>query len=295
MKSPCEGSNAVKNVVSAGTLALVSVSLLGLGFAIANTPSPDLRLFEFDCGRLHFDSPEAAGFGVSDAATEVRELFVPCYLVEHPEGRLLWDGGLPSELADVEGWHEFEGWKYRLDRTLADQLADLGLAFDSIEYAAFSHMHFDHVGVANEVTSEILFIQRSEHEAAFAEEVTIPGFDPSLYADLADRSWVLLDDDHDVFGDGRVRILSLPGHTPGHQALYVDLDVTGPVVLSGDLYHFRISRDERIVPTWNVDAEATLSSMDWLEALLLEAGAALWIEHDLARYEASIPETGYHD
>ena len=195
---------------------------------------------------------------------------------------------------DQDGWHEFEGWKYRLDRTLADQLADIGLTWDSIGSAAFSHMHFDHVGVANEITSETLFIQRPEHEAAFAEEVTTPGFDPSLYADLAGRDWTVLDGDHDVFGDGRVRILSLPGHTPGHQALYLDLASTGPVVLSGDQYHFRISREQRIVPRWNVDRDATLASMDRLEAILAETGATLWIEHDLARHLGSIPELGYH-
>jgi glyoxylase-like metal-dependent hydrolase (beta-lactamase superfamily II) len=273
----------------------LSASLFGLGVGFADRSSPDLRLYEFDCGRLHYDSPETAGFGVEDDATEVRELFVPCYLIEHPEGRLLWDGGLASGIAEHEGWHEFAGWKYRLDRTLADQLAGIGLIWDSIGYAAFSHMHFDHVGVANEVTSGILLIQRPEYEAAFAEEVTTPGFDPSLYADLADRDWMVLDGDHDVFGDGRVRILSLPGHTPGHQALFVDLATTGPVVLSGDQYHFRISRAQRIVPVWNVDRDATLASMDRLESFLEETGATLWIEHDLARYIADVPEAGYHD
>ena len=280
---------------SLAALPLLSASLFGLGVGFADRSSPDLRLYEFDCGRLYYDSPEAAGFGVDDDATEVRELFVPCYLVEHPEGRLLWDGGLPSEIAEKEGWHEFEGWKYRLDRTLADQLADIGLAFDSIAYAAFSHMHFDHVGVANDVTSPTLLIQRPEYEAAFAEEVTTPGFDPSLYEELREREWEVLDGDHDVFGDGRVRILSLPGHTPGHQALFVNLALTGPVVLSGDQYHFRISRAQRIVPDWNVDRDATFASMDRLEAFLADSGAKLWIEHDLARFREGIPAAGYHD
>lgn len=255
----------------------------------------DLRLYEFDCGRLAYDSPEAFGFGIRDASTDVRVLFVPCYLIEHPAGRLLWDGGLPSDLAETEDWVEEEGWRLRLDRTLADQLADLGLTFDSIDYAAFSHMHFDHVGAANEVESATLLIQRPEYEAAFAQDIEVPGFDRSLYDGLQRLEKRLLLGDHDVFGDGRVRILSLPGHTPGHQALFVDLDSEGPVVLSGDLYHFRVSREERIVPAFNVDAEATLQSMDRLEAFLLEMGATLWIEHDLARYVEGATMAGFHD
>jgi glyoxylase-like metal-dependent hydrolase (beta-lactamase superfamily II) len=271
------------------------VALWWGGTDSASGPSSDLRLYEFDCGRIEIDSPEAAGFGVKDDATDVRELFVPCYLIEHPGGRLLWDGGLPSAFAEVDGWQENEGWRFRLDRTLADQLADIGLTFDSLNLAAFSHMHFDHVGVANEIASATtLLIQRPEYDAAFGEE-EVPGFDPSLYDRLQDRDWVFLEGDHDVFGDGRVRILSLPGHTPGHQALFVDLTKEGPVVLSGDLYHFRVSRKERIVPVWNTDGEATLSSMDRLEAFVQETGATLWIEHDLARYLESVPEAGYHD
>ena len=90
---------------------------------------------------------------------------------------------------------------------------------------------------------------------------------------------------HDVFGDGRVRILSAPGHTPGHQALFLDLAETGPLVLSGDLYHLRVIREHRRVPVFNVDADMTLASMDRIEAFVAEVGATFWIEHDLALFE----------
>ena len=254
--------------------------------------SAELRLYEFDCGRLAYDSPQAAGFGVRDDATDVRELFVPCYLIDHPEGQLLWEGGLDSAWAagGVRG-----NARLRLDRTLADQLQELGFSFDSLDYVAFSHMHWDHIGVANEINEGVLLIQQAEFEAAFADSIRVVGYDRSLYDGLEGLDRRLLDGDHDVFGDGRVRIISLPGHTPGHQALFVNLANEGPVMLSGDLYHFRISREERIVPSFNVDREATLRSMDRLEALLLEEGATLWIEHDLIRYLDGLPAAGYHN
>ena len=173
----------------------------------------------------------------------------------------------------------------RLDRTLNEQLADIGLNMSSFDFMAFSHMHFDHVGVANEVDGATLIIQRAEYDAAFADPVTMPGADPSLYDKLKDVDRVLIEGDYDVFGDGRVRIISAPGHTPGHQVLFVDLANTGPVVLSGDLYHFAISRAERRVPQFNTDRDATLESMDRVEALLVQTGAEMWIEHELARFE----------
>ena len=82
--------------------------------------SAELRLYEFDCGRLAYDSPEAAGFGVRDDATDVRELFVPCYFIDHPGGQLLWDGGLDSEFAEA-GWLDWgQSRLRRLDHTLVD-------------------------------------------------------------------------------------------------------------------------------------------------------------------------------
>lgn len=52
------------------------------------------------------------------------------------------------------------------------------------------------------------------------------------------RAARVIDGDHDVFGDGGVRLILTPGHTPGHQVPFVQLPKTGPVILSGDLYHF---------------------------------------------------------
>jgi glyoxylase-like metal-dependent hydrolase (beta-lactamase superfamily II) len=204
-----------------------------------------LRLYVFDCGILRFESLE--NFSISNDETDIRDLIVPCYVVEHERGRLLWDGGLPSKTADVDGW-QGEGMLARLDRTFSQQLPGIGLDMSSFDYAAFSHMHFDHMGVANEVNGATFIIQKAEYDAMFADEATLPGADPTLYDKLKDADQILIEGDHDVFGDGRVRIISAPGHTPGHQVLFVDLENYGPLVLSGDLYHFAISRRDRRVP-----------------------------------------------
>jgi len=106
---------------------------------------------------------------------------------------------------------------------------------------------------------------------------------------------LLIRGDHDVFGDGRVRIISTPGHTPGHQSLFVELSRTGPVILSGDLYHFALSRRDRRVPSFNYDLDSTLASMDLLENLAQETGAVLWIEHELALFETLRKAPAYYD
>jgi len=270
--------------------ALLVLSVCCIGHTQESKGS--LKLYVFDCGLLRLDTLE--GFSIADDETDVRVLSVPCYVIEHPNGRFLWDGGLPSATADTEGW-QGEGMQSRLDRTLADQLTDIGLDMRSFAFMAFSHMHFDHVGVANEVEGATLIIQKPEYDAAFAESVVTPGFEPALYSKLKDAKRVMIEGDRDVFGDGRVRIISAPGHTPGHQVLYVDLENTGPIVLSGDLYHFAVSREKRRVPSFNVDADQSLKSMKRVESLLEETGAELWIEHELAWFEQLKKSPSYYD
>ena len=80
--------------------------------------------------------------------------------------------------------------------------------------------------------------------------------------------------------------MAAPGHTPGHQVLYLNLEETGPLVLSGDLYHSRLSRTDRRVPVFNVDGPQMLASMTNVEALVSESGATFWIEHDAALFKA---------
>ena len=273
---------------------LLSILLLPSCRSEIPPPAPvaeKLELHVFDCGRLHFDHIEPF-FGIPDEDTDVRDFIVPCYVIEHEKGRLLWEGGLPSELAADPGWREMEGgWRMRLDQPLAEQLAGLGLSMDAFEFVAFSHFHFDHVGVANELTGATLLIQRPEFEAAFASEVTVPGFDPEIYNRLAEGEKIILDGEYDIFGDGRVRLLSAPGHTPGHQVLFVDLEETGPIVLSGDLYVLPISRREQKVLTVDLDPTASEESMGKIESLIEETGAELWIGHDLTLFER-LTQTG---
>lgn len=245
-----------------------------------------VQLYVFNCGDFRFPSVE--NFSVGDNETTVRDLVVPCYIIDHPRGTLLWDGGLPSATANISGWQRDPetGVQVRMQQTLQSQLLEMDLGFDltSIDLAAFSHIHYDHVGVANELTNAKWLVQRGDYDVV-VKGGTVPAYDPALLAEIKERPTQVLDGDYDVFGDGKVRLISATGHTPGHQVLYVELEDFGPLMLSGDLYHFRLSRDQRRVPMFNVDKNQTLEAMDKVEALVAETGATFWIEHDAALFE----------
>jgi N-acyl homoserine lactone hydrolase len=254
---------------------------------------PPLKLYVFDCGELAF--ADVAAFGLTNDETSVRTMFVPCYLIDHPDGTLFWDAGLPLSVVG-NGWVDLQpGTRMRYRRSVVDQLSDAGHEVSEVDFVALSHMHFDHAGAANQFAASHLLIQASEYSAAFENADEYPVFDPSLYNRLEDASKTLLDGDHDVFGDGRVLIINAPGHTPGHQVLFLDLANTGPLLLSGDLYHFRTSRRLRRVPQFNSDAAVTLESMDKVERFLRQSGATLWIEHDEALAQTLRKAPGFYD
>ena len=266
----------------------ISTLLIALAVAaIASTTSAGPKLYVFDCGNISV--PDVSSFGLTNQETDVRELFVPCYLIEQNGKRLFWDGGLPLDLVGDGPQTMDSGLIVEYHRSIIDQLADMSMTPDDIDYTAYSHFHFDHVGAANAFASSTLLINEDEFEAAFLRAEDNPIFDYSLYDGLKDTPRVLLTGTYDLFGDGTVTIVPAPGHTPGHQVLLLNLTNTGGLMLSGDLYHFEASRRLRRTPDFNTDKAQTLQSMTEIEALLTQTGATLWIEHSPRKYAEESP------
>jgi glyoxylase-like metal-dependent hydrolase (beta-lactamase superfamily II) len=106
---------------------------------------------------------------------------------------------------------------------------------------------------------------------------------------------IITDEEHDVFGDGTVIIKNAPGHTQGHQVLYVKLANTGGVVLSGDLYHYPQERTLNRLPTFEFSEAQTQTSREEVEEFLTRTGAALWIQHELAAHRKLRKAPEYYD
>lgn len=212
-----------------------------------------------------------------------------CYLIRHGDDWMLWDAGVPDDwVRAAEGVVGSPGVRGFVNRTLASQLAEIDVELDEVTILALSHAHFDHVGNARLFRRARWYVQEVVYDAMFGPEARRYRFTPALYETLRDNPVVKLQGDHDVFGDGSVRILSTPGHTPGHQSLLVRLAQTGPVVLSGDMAHFRDNYVNRRVPTFSAVAEQARRSMDKIDAVVRAEGAQLWINHDAAQ-SATIP------
>lgn len=150
---------------------------------------------------------------------------------------------------------------------------------------AFSHLHFDHTGNANAFAGSTWIMNRAEIAWASATPAPAPVMQDSISAFKTAKSQ-MIDGDHDVFGDGTVRILRTPGHTPGHQSLLLKLKKSGVVLLSGDLYHFRDNRKAGRVPVVNTERADTLASMARIEKIIANTKARFIIQHDVQDLKA---------
>ncbi len=167
----------------------------------------------------------------------------------------------------------------RRRRPLKSQLAAIGYSAKDITYLAVSHNHADHTANANDYAASTWLVQRAEHDVMFGDEARKQA-NFANYSALEHSKTVLLDGDHDVFGDGTVMLISTPGHTPGHESLLVTLKKTGPVILTGDLYHYAAERSLKKVPNMD-NKEQTTASRANIDQLLTQTGAQLWIQHDI--------------
>ena len=202
------------------------------------------RLYVFDCGTLKDRDPGTYNLSRDQVATV--DMADPCFLVVHPRGSLLWETGLNDATFGRPGGAGPRGDK--VDRSLRTQLAAVGYPPGAVTYLAMSHSHGDHSGNANDYAASTWIVQKAEHASMFRSDAP-PGSAPASYAALKSSKTILVDGDHDVFGDDTVVLKSTPGHTPGHQSLLVRLAKTGPIILSGDLYHFPAERTLNKMPS----------------------------------------------
>jgi len=216
---------------------------------------------------------------------------IPCYLIDHPRGRVLFDSGMHPDVAtDPAGRLGLAATIFEADyepnEDVRARLATLQVDAARIDYLVNSHLHFDHAGGNGSVPNARLVVQRREWDAGQDPDLRARNyFDPRDY-DLG-HDLLLVDGEHDLFGDGSVVCVPTHGHTPGHQSLRVRL-AGGDVVLAGDACYLRRTLEELRLPSVVYDEAQMLESLHRLRALQA-AGARVFYGHD-PEFWASVPQ-----
>jgi glyoxylase-like metal-dependent hydrolase (beta-lactamase superfamily II) len=263
------------------------LALAGMQSPPAPAPAAELSLWRLDCGEFVIKQYGAFFSDTFQYPRGPKNIVGSCYLIKHGDRYMLWDTGLSDALVGQP--FDNEAQTLTLRRSLVDQLAQINVRPADIGMIGISHWHFDHTGQAGRFPQARLLMGRGHVDMLRRT----PPVDPDSVRALA--HWLTgtgrlesIEGDHDVFGDGRVVMLDLPGHTPGHYALLVRL-ASGPILLSGDLYHFTEQVENRGVPPFNHDRADTLASMDRYDRIARNLRARTIIQHepaDIARLPA---------
>ncbi|QWP75217.1 N-acyl homoserine lactonase family protein [Lysobacter sp. K5869] len=217
------------------------------------------------------------------------EIPVPWFLLIHPKGNVVVDGGLAAEgLADPRAYWGDAVDAYRPvmrpEQGCIAQLAALGLAPEDIRYVVLSHLHSDHSGAVGRFPNATHLVQRREYEYAFAPDWFAAGAYARKDFDRSGLRWQLLEgeagDPFDLYGDGVLRTVFTPGHTLGHQSVLVTLEHSGPMLLAGDAVYTMDHWNEKALPGFVASVVDAVRSVRKLRALAERNGATLVPGHD---------------
>ncbi|MDQ0136954.1 glyoxylase-like metal-dependent hydrolase (beta-lactamase superfamily II) [Neorhizobium galegae] len=269
---------------TSATLSTLGASILAAGFGLlalsgSAQAAADLELWRLDCGSVVVK--DLSSFSDTFAYKgESRTLTDSCYVIRHGTDYLLWDTGLPAALIG-KAPDLSQPLAPSLSVDIPTQLAKIGIKPDQIGIVGISHNHFDHIGQAATFAKATLMIGAGDWESLHEDPLPF-GVMPALVQPWMDGKAKIdpVSGDRDVFGDGSVMMLAMPGHTKGETALLVKLPQSGPVLLSGDVVHFEEQIGNNGVPPFNIDRAESLASMERMNGIAKQLNAKLIIQHD---------------
>src|SRR5262245_49491803 len=255
------------------TLSLLALGVCAnalIGLTASAQTAPEVTLTRFDCGTGQTPL-DPARFNDTFAFPDLKlTLTFSCYLVKHGNEYMVWDTGFAV------------GANPNAPKvSIIDQLKQLNLTADQMKYVGISHYHGDHIGQVASFPKATLLIGKGDWDVLTSPK-PLPGANPEPFA-----NWIKGEGkvepvqlDKDVFGDGTVLMLNTPGHTPGHHVLLVKLPQTGPVLLTGDLAHFRENYEKNGVPAFNINRAETIASIERVKQIVTNLKATVIIQHD---------------
>jgi N-acyl homoserine lactone hydrolase len=219
------------------------------------------------------------------------EVPVPFFLIRHPDGDVVVDGGNPLPVAhDAEGYWGATANQFVVNMTpeqhCETQIRAAGVDPASVKHIVQTHLHIDHTGALGHFPDATVVVHADELASARGEHPRRRGYIP---ADLEHPGleFDTYNGERDLFGDGTMRLVPSPGHAAGHISVLLKLENTGYVLLTADASDSKAIWDGRMPPRALHDEAQATTSLQSLHEVADEHDALLIFGHD-ARNWASL-------
>lgn len=210
---------------------------------------------------------------------------VPTFLIEHARGLVLVDTGLNPRAAD-DPYAEYgqladdAGIAFRPEQRVDRQIEAVGYRTGDVKHVICSHAHFDHTGGLSLFPNAQLYVGTPDLSYAFWPYPAGSVFFHTTDLEETRRyHWNPLRGDHDLFGDGSIVVLQMPGHTPGNCSVVVRLE-HHEFLLTADTVHLRAALAGDLPMPSDFNTQQAVDSIRRLRQVSMSRDAAIWIAHD---------------
>jgi N-acyl homoserine lactone hydrolase len=228
--------------------------------------------------------------------SEMIELPVSCFLLRHAQGNVLFDTGCHPDVPDDPA-ARWGGLAKMMTPIMASgdnvltALSCVGVAPDDVDVVVCSHLHPDHCGCNAFFKRATVIVHEKEIAAARAPNAEVMGY---LAPEWDFGTFDQLNDERDLFGDGRIVLIELPGHTPGSIGALITLEKSGTFLLAADTVSLRVTLDTGIVPRNTQKPEDLARSLQEIRAIEAR-GTIVLCGHDAAQWNTLRKGAEYYD
>lgn len=223
-------------------------------------------------GLLNLEHPKAMHAGLVDKEEKI-QLFL--YVLKHPkQGTFLIDSGISERFIDAKNNKDVSFIvKKAMNLSSIEVIKstkEISDSIGSIDGVFLTHIHLDHImGLLDLEPKVPVFIGPGDASSKMLTHAATRGSTNRLLANVDTLlEWQFGPEGIvDIFGDGSLWALHVPGHTPGATA-YLAITENGPELMIGDATHTRWGWDKQVEPgSYSKDIVQSVKSLEKLAVL----------------------------